>query len=133
LPNQAWTADITYLPTDERWLYLTVMLEFFSRKVVGWSIQPCMTQKLVVDSLRMAWFRRRPAAGLTAHSDRGAQNCGHLFQSAFKAYGMKSSMGRKGDYWDNVPTESLRGSMKRACVYGQCFRTSGNTKAAMMN
>ena len=64
LPNQVWTTDITYLATDEGWLYLTVMLDLFSRQVVGWSIQPRMTQQLVVDALRMAWFRPRPAEGL---------------------------------------------------------------------
>ena len=107
LPNQVWTTDITYLATDEGWLYLTVMLDLFSRQVVGWSIQPRMTQQFVVDALRMAWFRRRPAAGLVVHSDRGSQYCGHLFQSALKGYGMKSLMSRKGDCWDNAPTESL--------------------------
>ncbi len=133
LPNQVWTTDITYLATDEGWLYLTVMLDLFSRQVVGWSIQPRMTQQLVVDALRMAWFRRRPAAGLVVHSDRGSQYCGDLFQSALKAYGMKSSMSRKGDCWDNAPTESLWGSMKRACVYGQRFTTREEAKAAVMN
>jgi transposase InsO family protein len=133
LPNQVWTTDITYLATDEGWLYLTVMLDLFSRQVVGWSIQPRMTQQLVVDALRMAWFRGRPAAGLVVHSDRGSQYCGDLFQSALKAYGMKSSMSRKGDCWDNAPTESLWGSMKRACVYGQRFTTREEAKAAVMN
>jgi transposase InsO family protein len=133
LPNQVWTTDITYLATDEGWLYLTVMLDLFSRQVVGWSIQPRMTQQLVVDALRMAWFRRRPAAGLVVHSDRGSQYCGDLFQSALKAYGMKSSMSRKGDCWDNAPTESLWGSLKRACVYGQRFTTREEAKAAVMN
>ncbi len=133
LPNQVWTTDITYLATDEGWLYLTVMLDLFSRQVVGWSIQPRMTQQLVVDALRMAWFRRRPSAGLMVHSDRGSQYCGHLFQSALKAYGMKSSMSRKGDCWDNAPTESLWGSMKRACVYGQRFATRDEARAAVMN
>ena len=133
LPNQVWTTDITYLATDEGWLYLTVMLDLFSRQIVGWSIQPRMTQQLVVDALRMAWFRRRPAAGLIVHSDRGSQYCGHLVQSTLKAYGMKSSMSRKGDCWDNAPTESLWGSMKRACVYGQRFTTREEAKAAVMN
>ena len=133
LPNQVWTTDITYLATDEGWLYLTVMLDLFSRQVVGWSIQPRMTQQLVVDALRMAWFRRRPAAGLIVHSYRGTQYCGHLVQSTLKAYGMKSSMSRKGDCLDNAPTESLWGSMKRACVYGQRFTTREEAKAAVMN
>ena len=133
LPNQVWTTDITYLATEEGWLYLTVMLDLFSRQIVGWSIQPRMTQQLVVDALRMAWFRRRPPAGLIVHSDRGSQYCGHLFQSALKAYGMRSSMSRKGDCWDNAPTESLWGSMKRACIYGQRFTTREEAKAAVMN
>ena len=133
LPNQVWTTDITYLATDEGWLYLTVMLDLFSRQVVGWSIQPRMTQQLVVDALRMAWFRRRPAAGLIVHSDRGSQYCGHLVQSTLKAYGMRSSMSRKGDCWDNAPTESLWGSLKRACVYGQRFATREHAQAAVMN
>ena len=133
LPNQVWTTDITYLATDEGWLYLTVMLDLFSRQVVGWSIKPRMTQQLVVDALRMAWFRRRPQAGLIVHSDRGSQYCGHLFQSALKAYGMRSSMSRKGDCWDNAPTESLWGSMKRACVYGQRFASRERAKEAVMN
>ena len=69
LPNRVWTTDITYLDTGEGWLYLTVMLDLFSRQVVGWSIQPRMTQQLVVDALRMAWFRRRPEPGLIVHSE----------------------------------------------------------------
>lgn len=133
LPNQVWTTDITYLATDEGWLYLTVMLDLFSRQVVGWSIKPRMTQQLVVDALRMAWFRRRPAAGLIVHSDRGSQYCGHRVQSTLKAYGMRSSMSRKGDCWDNAPTESLWGSLKRACVYGQRFTTREQAQAAVMN
>ena len=133
LPSQVWTTDITYLATDEGWLYLTVMLDLFSRQIVGWSIQRRMTQQLVVDALRMAWFRRRPPAGLIVHSDRGSQYCGHLFQSALKAYGMRSSMSRKGDCWDNAPTESLWGSMKLACIYGQRFTTREKAKAAVMN
>ncbi len=132
-PNQVWTTEITYLATDESWLYLTVMLDLFSRQVVGWSIQPRMTQQLVVDALRMAWFRRRPAAGLIVHSDRGRQYCSQLFQTALKAYGMRSSISRKGDCWDNAPTESLWGSLRRACVYGQRFATREEAQAAVMN
>ena len=85
LPNRVWTTYITYMDTGEGWLYLTVMLDLFSRQVVGWSIQPRMTQQLVVDALRMAWFRRRPEPGVIVHSDRGSQHCSHLFQSTLKA------------------------------------------------
>jgi len=72
-PNVAWTSDITYIATDEGWLYLAVIIDLFNRQVVGWSMKPHMRQDLVVDALRMAWFRRRPAPGLIMHSDRGSQ------------------------------------------------------------
>lgn len=133
LPNQVWTTDITYIATDEGWLYLTVMLDLFSRQVVGWSIQPRMTRQLVIDALRMAWFRRQPEKGLIVHSDRGSQYCSHEFQTALKAYGMQSSMSRKANCWDNAPTESLWGSLKRASVYGRRFATRNEAKNAVMN
>jgi len=132
-PNQIWTTDITYLDTDEGWLYLTVMLDLFNRQVVGWSIQPRMTQQLVVDALRMAWFRRRPQRGLIVHSDRGSQYCSKLFQTTLKAYGMQSSMSRKADCWDNAPTESLWGSLKRASVCGRRFTTREQAKVAVLD
>ena len=103
-PNQVWTGDITYIATDEGWLYLAVVLDLFSRQVVGWSMQPHMQSSLVTDALRMAWFRRSPEAGVIFHSDRGSQYCGHEFQAALAGYKMKSSMSRKGDCWDNAPT-----------------------------
>lgn len=121
--NAAWTSDITYVATDEGWLYLTVILDLFNRQIVGWSMKPHMRQELVVDALRMAWFRRRPAPGLIMHSDRGSQYCGKEFTRALKAYGMKASMSRKGDCWDNAPTESLWGSLKVGRLYGMKFAT----------
>lgn len=122
-PNAAWTSDITYVATDEGWLYLAVILELFKRQVVGWSMKPHMRQELVVDALRMAWFRRRPAPGLIMHSDRGSQYCGKQFVRAIKAYGMSASMSRKGDCWDNAPTESLWGSLKVGRLHGIKFAT----------
>ncbi len=79
-PNQIWTGDITYIATDEGWLYLAAVIDLFSRQVVGWSMQPHMQSSLVTDALKMAWFRRHPAPGLIFHSDRGSQYCGHEFQ-----------------------------------------------------
>ena len=122
-PNQVWTGDITYIATDEGWLYLAVVLDLFSRQVVGWSMQAHMQSSLVTDALRMAWFRRAPEPGLVFHSDRGSQYCGHEFQSALKGYKMKSSMSRKGDCWDNAPTESFWGRLKVGRLYGQRFAT----------
>ena len=93
------------------------------RQIVGWSMQPRMKKELVIDALRMAWFRRHPDRGLIFHSDRGSQYCSDEFQAALKAYGMRSSMSRKGDCWDNAPTESLWGSLKVARLHGRRFQT----------
>jgi putative transposase len=81
-PNHVWSSDITYIATDEGWLYLTAVLDLFSRQVVGWSMREHMQASVVTDALRMAWFRRRPVPGLINHSDRGSQCCGHAFQNA---------------------------------------------------
>lgn len=122
-PNQVWTGDITYIHTDEGWLYLAVVLELHSRQIVGWSLQPHMQTSLVNDALLMACFRRRPPPGLIFHSDRGSQYCSAQFQSTLTSWGIKSSMSRKGDCWDNAPTESLWGHLKTARVHGQRFTT----------
>jgi putative transposase len=122
-PNQVWTSDITYVATDEGWLYLAVVIDLFSRQVVGWSMKPHMKKDLVIDALRMAWFRRHPDAGLIFHSDRGSQYCSHEFQAALNAYGMRSSMSRRGNCWDNAPTESLWGSLKVGRLHGMRFET----------
>ena len=111
-PDSVWASDITYVATDEGWLYLAVIIDLFSRQVVGWSMKPHMKRDLVIDALHMAWFRRQPAAGLIFHSDRGSQYCSADFQRALSDYRMRSSMSRKGNCWDNAPTESLWGSLK---------------------
>lgn len=122
-PDRVWTSDITYIQTDAGWLYLAVVLDLYSRQVVGWSMQPHMQASLVTDALRMAWFRRRPEPGLIFHSDRGSQYCSHAFQDVLVGYGMQSSMSRKGNCWDNAPTESLWGSLKVGRLYGMKFET----------
>ena len=118
-PNQVWTFDITYIWTTEGWLYLAIVLDLFNREVVGWSIQPSMTVDLVTDALRMAWFRRQPAPGLIHHSDRGSQYAAGVFQDLLREYGMKCSMSRKGNCWDNAPTESWFGSFKNERIHGE--------------
>ena len=128
-PNQVWTSDITYLWTDEGWLYLAIVLDLFNREVVGWSLKPRMTADIVTDALTMAWFRRKPAAGLIHHSDRGSQYASHAFQAKLTEYGMVCSMSRKGNCWDNAPTESWFGSFKNERVYGERFETRDEIKA----
>jgi len=122
-PNQAWSADITYIWTDEGWLYLAVVLDLFNREIVGWSIKPKMTADIVMDALTMAWFRRRPAPGLIHHSDRGSQYASHPFQDKLAEYGMICSMSRKGNCWDNAPTESFFNSLKNERVHGARYAT----------
>ena len=122
-PNQVWTADITYLWTDEGWLYLAIVLDLFNREVVGWSLKPRLTADLVTDALTMAWFRRKPAPGLMHHSDRGSQYASHCFQDKLTEYGMVCSMSRKGNCWDNAPTESWFNSFKNERIFGERFAT----------
>lgn len=128
-PNQVFSSDITYIWTDEGWLYLAVVLDLFNREVVGWSIKPRMTADLVTDALTMAWFRRRPAPGALCHSDRGSQYASHEFQRKLTAYGMRCSMSRKGNCWDNAPTESFFNSLKNERVHATRYRTHQDAKA----
>lgn len=122
-PNTVWAGDITYIATDEGWLYLAVVIDLFSRQVVGWSLRQDMTQAIVADALRMAWFRRRPAkdAGLIFHSDRGSQYASREFRSVLEGWGIRASMSRRGNCWDNACSETLFGSLKVERLYGQRF------------
>jgi len=129
-PNQVWTSDITYLWTDEGWLYLAIVLDLFNREVIGWSLKPRMTADTVKDALTMAWFRRRPTAGVMHHSDRGSQYASHAFQDKLKKFGMICSMSRKGNCWDNAPTESWFNSFKNERVHGLRYATHAEMKAA---
>jgi putative transposase len=117
-PNQVWTSDITYLWTAEGWLYLAIVIDLFNREIVGWSLKPRMTANIVTDALTMAWFRKRPAPGLLHHSDRGSQYASQAFQDKLRGYGMTCSMSRKGNCWDNAPTESWFNSFKNERVHG---------------
>jgi putative transposase len=128
-PNACWGADITYIATDEGWLYLAVVLDFFNREIVGWSFKERLTADLVLDALTMAWFRRRPQAPLIHHSDRGVQYASQAFQAKLKEYGMRCSMSRKGNCWDNAPTESFFNSLKNERVHGSRYRTRAEAKA----
>ncbi|MCC4114749.1 IS3 family transposase [Aromatoleum toluclasticum] len=122
-PNRVWTGDITYIATAEGWLYLAVVIDLFNREVIGWSIKPRMTTDLVLDALSMAWFRRRPEAGVLFHSDRGSQYASHAYQARLATYGIRGSMSRKGNCWDNAPTESFFNSLKNERVHGVSYAT----------
>ncbi len=122
-PNQTWSADLTYVWTEEGWLYLAIVLDLFNREVVGWSIKPRMTADIVTDALTMAWFRRKPAPGLIHHSDRGSQYASQVFQNKLAEYGMICSMSRKANCWDNAPSESWFNSLKNERVHGTRYET----------
>ena len=128
-PNRVCTSDITYLWTDEGWMYLAIVLDLFNREVVGWSLKPRMTADIVTDALTMAWFRRKPAAGMIHHSDRGSQYASGACQAKLVEYRMICSMSRKGDCWDNALTESWFGSFKNERVHGERFETCEEMKA----
>ena len=122
-PNQVWTADITYIPTREGWLYLAVVMDLYTRMIVGWTLDSRMTRELVMNALRMARFRRKPAPGLLHHSDRGSQYCSGDYRALLKEYGMVASMSRKGNCWDNAPMESLFNSLKNERVFHEDYAT----------
>lgn len=128
-PNRVWTGDITYIQTGEGWLYLAVVLDLFNREVVGWSIKPRMTADIVTDALAMAWFRRKPEAGVIFHSDRGSQYASHAMRDKLLEYGMTASMSRKGNCWDNAPTESFFNSLKNERVHGTRYETRADAEA----
>lgn len=122
-PNQVYAGDITYIWTAEGWLYLAVVLDLFSRSVVGWAMDNRMTRQLVMNALKMAVQRRRPPSGIIFHSDRGSQYASADFQSWLTQYGMRCSMSRKGNCWDNAPIESFFGTLKQELVFHQKYLT----------
>ena len=111
-PNQAWVADITYIWTREGWLYLAVVLDLYSRMVVGWKLGERMTRGLVVEALQMAVARRKPSAVLVHHSDRGSQYASMGFRLELGVHGILASMSRKGNCWDNAVAESFFAALK---------------------
>ncbi len=127
-PNQAWVGDITYLWTAEGWLYLAVIIDLFSRRVVGWSLAGHMRAQLVKDALTMALWRRRPSPGLMHHSDRGSQYACHEYQELLDEHGLVCSMSRKGDCWDNAVAERFFGSLKRECTDDRLYATREEAK-----
>jgi len=123
MPNKVWTGDITYIWTEEGWLYLAVVIDLFNRQIVGFAMGQRMTRTLVMDALHMAWFRRHPAPGLIFHSDRGSQYASNDYRKLLANFKMESSMSRKGDCWDNAVTETLFGSLKVERLHGMRFNT----------
>jgi len=122
-PNQKWVADFTYIWTAEGWLYVAVVLDLYSRRAVGWSMQSSMTSQLVADALMMAVWRRGKPAALMHHSDQGSQYTSGHFQDLLKEQGITCSMSRAGEVWDNSAMESFFSSMKTERVARKVYRT----------
>jgi len=130
--NRVWTGDITYIQTDGGWLYLAIVLNLFNREIVGWSIKSRMTADIVTGALARAWFRRKPGAGVIFHSDRGSQYASHAMTTKLTEYCMTASMIRKGNCWDNAPSESFFNSLKNERVHGTSYATRAEAQADLV-
>jgi len=127
-PDQKWVSDITYIWTDEGWLYLAVVLELYSRRVIGWAIAERMTAKLVCDALIMALWRRHLPQGVIVHSDRGSQYCSAAYQKLLDKHQLVCSMSKKGDCYDNAAMESWNHSLKVEAIHSERFLTRAIAK-----
>jgi transposase InsO family protein len=128
-PNRKWVSDITYVATDEGWLYLAVVLDLYSRLVVGWAMSERMTAPLVCDALQMALWRRKKPSGVIVHSDRGSQYCSGDYQRLLRENGLVCSMSKRGDCYDNAAMESWNHSFKVEAIHGERFASRAIAKA----
>ena len=122
-PDEVWVGDITYVRTREGWLYLAVVLDLFSRKVIGWGMGERLSAEIALSALKMAIVNRRPSAGVIFHSDRGVQYASEAFRKLLERHGFVQSMSRKGDCWDNAVAESFFHSLKTEHVYFEDYET----------
>ena len=129
--NQAWCGDITYIRTDEGWLYLATVIDLYSRKVIGWSLDENMTRQLVIDAFETAYQQREKPEGVIFHSDRGSQYASKDFKTVLSVSKAKQSMSRKGDCWDNACAESFFASLKKEVIYRNHYRTREEARAAI--
>jgi transposase InsO family protein len=128
-PNQQWASDITYIWTAEGWLYLAVVMDLYHRRIVGWSMEPTLEQPLVSQALRMALAGRHPGPGLLHHSDRGSQYASREYQHQLEQQGIRCSMSRKGNCWDNAPVESFFSTLKWELVPERSYQTRSDARS----
>lgn len=128
-PNQVWTSDITYISTEEGWLYLAAVKDLYQKKIVGWSMGERITKELAVSALEMAVSRRHPEPGLIHHSDRGSQYASREYQRKLSDYGIQCSMSKKGDPWDNAPMESFFATLKTELIHHRKYRNRAEARA----
>lgn len=127
-PNQKYVSDITYLWTDEGWLYLATVIDLYSRLVIGWAMSERMTAQLVCDALQMALWRRRMPSGVIVHSDRGSQYCSTAYQALIRKHRLLCSMSAKGNCYDNAAAESFFHTLKVELIHGERFATRGQMR-----
>ncbi|AGB84045.1 transposase [Serratia sp. FGI94] len=132
-PNQKWVGDITYLRTDEGWLYLAVVIDLWSRSVIGWSMSSRMTAQLACDALQMALWRRKRPENVIVHTDRGGQYCSTDYQSLLKRHNLQGSMSAKGCCYDNACAESFFHSLKVEYIHGEDFASREIMRTAVFN
>jgi putative transposase len=132
-PNSIWCGDITYLWTLEGWLYLAIIIDLYSRKVVGWALDSHLKTSLALEALRMAYWRQKPAKGLIHHSDRGSQYAAHDYQQVLKSFGMIPSMSRKGNCYDNAVAESFFHTLKNDQFGDQIYSTREETRQTVID
>ena len=132
-PNKVWTADITYVWTYQGWLYLAIVMDLYSRQIVGWASSERMKKQMVLDALAMAYWQRKPAKGLLHHSDRGSQYASCEYQKQLNHFGMTASMSRKGNCWDNAPTERFFRSLKSERLTACRFDTRKQAKNEILD
>lgn len=132
-PNERWTSDITYVSTREGWLYLAVVMDLFSRRIVGWSLSRRLKESLVIEALKMALCQRKLNSGLILHSDRGSQYASKGYQQLLKRYRINGSMSRAGNCWDNAVTESFFRSLKVECLHQEKLQTREEAKSIIFN
>ena len=130
-PNTVWVGDITYIGTEQGWLYLAAVEDLFNRKVIGWSMSDAMPTELTASALEMAVGRRNPSAGLIFHSDRGVQYASYKYQQLLRDKKMIQSMSRKGDCYDNACAESFFATLKKELIHGRKFKTRAEAKQAV--
>jgi putative transposase len=131
--DRVWVSDITYVPTQGHWLYLAVVLDLASRRVVGWALRDSLEEALTLDALRMALADRRPAAGLVHHSDRGSHYASHAYRTLLAAHGVLRSMSRRGDCWDNAVAESFFATLQHELLATTAFPTPTVARSAMFD
>ena len=130
-PDRLWTSDITYIRTQEGWLYLAVFLDAFSRRIVGWSMNHRINDGLIINAFRQAWLHRQPLPGLIVHSDRGSQYCSHLFKELLETNRFRQSMSSTGNCYDNAITESFFATLKTELINDERYRTRNEARRSI--